>query len=150
MNELVVMCGIPRSGKSTWVNENLKGYHIVCADDIRLALGVQFDFRLENFVWGVHDTAVRAALVRERDVVIDATNTTITTIKRYAAMAEEYSINFRVVHVNTPLTVCFARNKPEIPGSVPNKVIDRMARQLDDMMLSGALKGLKVDTVMGS
>lgn len=129
---MIVMCGLPRSGKSTYVDGHFSNFQIVCADDIRLALGTQFDEKLENFVWGVHNTMIRAHLERGYNVVIDSTNTTIQTIGRYAKLAREYEYRFIVVVMRTGKETCLARNIGY--GSVPDDVIERMNQQLARMI----------------
>lgn len=131
---LIVTVGLPRSGKSTGVDEFINrqlmkhNYQVICADDIRLALGVQFFQPLENFVWGVHDTMVRAALIRNFNVIIDGTNTTPVSLKKYADMAEKYNFRFGILFFDTPIDICIERNHGE--GAVPENVIHRMNDQL--------------------
>jgi len=47
---LVVMVGIPKSGKSTYINKHYAHYQLLCADDIRLAFGSAFNRNTESFV----------------------------------------------------------------------------------------------------
>lgn len=129
---MIVMCGLPRSGKSTYVDGHFSNFQIVCADDIRLALGTQFDEKLENFVWGVHNTMIRAHLERGYNVVIDSTNTTIHTIERYSNLAREYDYRFIIDVIVTPIEECLKRNVGH--GAVPENVIVRMQKQLWDLM----------------
>ena len=50
---LTMMCGLPRSGKSTWIKKNKEDDVIVSPDQIRLKVfGVQFYSEVEQFVWG--------------------------------------------------------------------------------------------------
>ena len=138
--ELIVMVGLPRSGKSTWVDtwtrnwREHKTYQIICADDIRLGLGTQFDRRLENFVWGVHDSMVLASLERGLNVIIDGCNTTTVSIKKYQDMAGKYDYDFSITYVDTSLATCIERNVGV--GSVPVEVLKRMHIQLEKLLYS--------------
>lgn len=73
---LVLMVGLPRSGKSTWAMK--QGAPVVNPDSIRLALhGQPFIGLAEPFVWAIAKVMVRALFLCGHDVVIlDATNTT--------------------------------------------------------------------------
>lgn len=131
--ELVAMVGLPRSGKSTYVDDMLSNFDIICADDIRLAMGTQFEPKLEPFVWAIHDTMLRAMMIRKRNIVLDETNTSIKRIDKYYSFCKEYKYNLKLLYINTPINVCLTRNIGE--GSVPEEVIYRMDEQLQELML---------------
>ena len=83
---LLLMCGIPRSGKSTRANEISKrfGAPIVCPDDFRLEMyGHEFFAKGERHVWASVHAAARALSRRHKLVIIDATNTTIKRRKEW-------------------------------------------------------------------
>lgn len=77
---LVLMVGLPRSGKSTEARKisATNGWPIVNPDSIRLAMhGRQFVPEAEPFVWAVAKTMVRSLFLAGHDrVILDATNTT--------------------------------------------------------------------------
>lgn len=124
MKKMIIMCGIPRSGKSTYADKYYSDYNIVCADDIRLALGTQFDRRLEKIVWSIHDAQLGALLIRGRNVVIDATNITSKLIYSYYMQANHNDYSVEIIMMNTPKSVCLERNTGD--GSVPDSVINTM------------------------
>lgn len=126
--EFVVMIGLPKSGKSTWVDANLPEHQLICADDIRLGMGVQYLQEIEGLVWAYHDIMIKAHMNRCRSIVIDATNTTDRTIKKYKRIADEDGYKFRMIHLPTPVSVCLERNVGE--SAVPQEVIIRMSKQL--------------------
>lgn len=124
MSHLLMMVGLPRSGKSTFARalSREKGYPIVCPDAIRLALhGKKFEFLAEPFVWAIAKVMLRALFIAGHEVVIlDATNAT------RARRKEWYSRDWSVTHmlVDTPKEVCITRagdDRYMIP------VIERMA-----------------------
>ena len=47
---IIFMIGLPRCGKSTYIMNVMSDTQIVCKDDIRLALGTQFNTKLETIV----------------------------------------------------------------------------------------------------
>ena len=131
MSELIVMIGLPRAGKSTYV-DHLNNYDIICADDIRLAFGVQFDPKIEPFVWAIHDTILRAKMLRKRNIVLDETNTVLDRINRSKTLVKEYDYDLKLVYIATPLETCLQRNVGK--GSVPKEVIYRMNEQLQELL----------------
>ena len=76
MKKLIMTIGLPRSGKSTWANE--QSLPVVNPDSIRLALhGQPFIGIAEPFVWAIAKVMVRALFLSGHEIVIlDATNTT--------------------------------------------------------------------------
>ena len=74
MSSLVIMVGLPCSGKTTIVNKEYlpKGYAIVSPDQIRISLhGRRFVATAESFVWGIVYVMVDSLLARGNNVVID-------------------------------------------------------------------------------
>jgi len=139
---MTVMMGAPKSGKSTYVDNKFKGWQIICADDIRLGFGFQFNSKFENFVWAVHDAMLRAVLERNLNVVIDSTNTTENKIKQYKTIADIYDYRFVIVLMRTSKEKCLKRNVGK--GSVPIEVIEKMHSQMSEMLTSEFLKKYEV------
>lgn len=131
MRNLVIMIGIPGSGKSTYIDENLDEYQIVCRDDIRLSLGTIFEPLLEKFVYAIADTMVRANMIRQRNIVIDETNTNIKTIENYLLLARTFDYTTTAILFKTPLEICKQRRDFSL---VPEAVIDRMYLQLNKLL----------------
>ncbi len=127
MKEFVLMVGLPRSGKSTYVDKNLSSYQLVCPDDIRKGLGVKHDRRIEPFVWAVVETQIRALMERGRSVVLDATNTLEHVRKRWIELAKSYGYIVKLIWIDTPLSVCLERAQRE---NFPEHVLLRMYEQL--------------------
>ena len=67
--KLIMTCGFPRSGKSTWARS--QDYPIVCPDAIRLAkTGQRWWGPIEHEVWATARTMVRALFLAGHDIVI--------------------------------------------------------------------------------
>jgi len=126
--KMVIMCGLPKSGKSTIVDRELREYQVICGDDIRLALGVEFDPRLEEFVWGTFNTMVRASLIRGLDVVLDGTHTTRFRRERVINLGKEYGADITIIHVKTPYETCIKR---AIESDFPLAVMERLRANLE-------------------
>ncbi len=76
MKTLLMLVGLPRSGKTTWAKA--KGLPIVCPDAIRLALhGQPYVQEAEPHVWAIARTMVQALfLAGHHYVTLDACNNT--------------------------------------------------------------------------
>lgn len=102
---LIVMVGLPRSGKSTWAME--RPYPIVNPDSIRLALhGQPFYGPAEPLVWAHARLMVRSLfLAGHQRVVLDATNT--TRKRRDEWQSKEWAAFFKPIHMD--IETCLER-----------------------------------------
>lgn len=135
---LAIMCGLPRSGKSTYARELQEaGWVRVCPDDIRRALHGRGHYRpAEPLVWANTQLSVRALLLGEHAVVVDATNTTKERRAPWLAIAREMEVPLVAFVLETPVEVCHERNRAS-DEPVPPEVIDRMAERWEPVTEEG-------------
>lgn len=138
-----LMVGIPGSGKSTWVKQNLPGdVEIISRDILRAKLGYTkdaddkavLDRKAEETVTKCQQELIRKCGLEGRDIVIDDMNTG----KYRKGMIQTLRDNgFRVVGVkmNTSLETCIARRKgqisPEVMRNINKKVIALSPEEVD-------------------
>ena len=128
---LIVLMGLPRSGKSTWARANSRKLNapIVNPDAIRLAMyGTAYIRSMEPYVWAVAKTMVDALFrAGQWAVIVDATNATRAARDKWRDMG--WDVEFHYIAEYT--SVCINRAKE--PGAnhelVP--VIERMAAQFE-------------------
>lgn len=133
MTHLAIMCGLPRSGKSTYAARlrEGQGWTVICPDEVRYALhGRPYFQEAEPFVWAMCETMARALLRNNHKVLIDATNTTKKRRAPWLRIAREFDINPLAFVMLTSPEECHRRNKDNLP-SLPNDVIERMADQFE-------------------
>jgi predicted kinase len=78
MNKITLMCGVARSGKTTWVNNNKKDTDIIIsADEIRkIVYGQRFWQDGESIMWSIRTMMLEYLMKQGKDIIIDETNTT--------------------------------------------------------------------------
>lgn len=136
--KLVVLVGLPRSGKTTVVKSFYKGngYAVVCPDLVRRAIhGERFNERAEPFVWATVYAMVDALLLAECLVVVDATN--ITEKRRAPWRVRGAVFDF----IDTPAEECIRRAR-EAGDEEIVPAIERQARELEPL-LAGDVQGCR-------
>lgn len=100
---LIVMVGLPGSGKSTYAESNFR--HIVSPDRIRMdEFGVEFDPEIEPEVWDLAFARVRERLARRDVVCFDATS---VSRRRRAALLDLAAV------AGAPAVAVWVRTAPE-------------------------------------
>jgi predicted kinase len=112
MPKLIMMVGLPRSGKSTKALE--LGHPIVNPDSIRLAIhGQPFIGSAEPLVWAIAKYMVKALfLAGHQCVVLDATNT--TRKRREEWKSRDWVRRYSVVLCD--VDVCIDRAEEQYPN----------------------------------
>ena len=126
MSELILMVGLPRSGKTTLARKMTLELNapLVNPDSIRLAIhGQRFVASAEPYVWAVAKTMVTALFGAGHDrVIVDATHG--TRRRREFWLSDSWRRVFRVV--DTPKETCLERNSGDAAMA---GVIERMHQQ---------------------
>lgn len=122
MSRILVLSGLPGSGKSTWAREHLRGCRgragIVSRDAVRehvLGLSMEpgdqvLDRAGEAVVTAVAEAMARALLAAGCDVVADATHLDPAHIDRWRQVAAEYGTVVEVIDLGVPLEECIRRD----------------------------------------
>lgn len=131
---LIIMCGLPASGKNTWISDFIKkssvDFTVVELDEIRSEIfGHQFHRSAEHFVIGTAKSFARLLLKQGKNVIINSTGLTEFIRNEWINMGEEYNCDIKIIWVKTSLKECLKRNKQRSKNKVvPNDVIVSMSR----------------------
>lgn len=143
MRKLVILRGIPGSGKSTWVKENQLEAYTLSSDHIRTlyqapSLNRSGDLVLIDYenkkVWDTLTQMLEARMEHGEFVIVDATHTTMKEIMKYKLLAKKYCYRMYCVDFSdVPLQVAKKQNALRNSLSrVPESVIDRMSKRLQE------------------
>lgn len=117
MQKLILLVGIPGSGKSTWANSYVADSNHGCIrvnkDDLRAMLngGVLYDWRNEVLIDRMQYNIVHEARLGGWNIIID----NIHLSKKHRIKWEDYckheGMDFEVKIFDTPLDVCIERDR---------------------------------------
>ena len=127
---LVLLQGLPGSGKSTFIKKwNLEEYTL-CKDEFRIKAGCIKNGEISQDSNGIVKRIVYM-LLEERlkngcFTIIDETNAFGTTIDKYKEYAEKYDFDVIVIRFNTSREECKRRQINRGYRAVSDELIDKM------------------------
>jgi predicted kinase len=131
-NILIMMMGLPRSGKSTWARE--QGYPIVDCDAIRLAkTGQRWWGPIEHEIWPFAKTMIRSLFLAGHKIVILDSTSLIRNQRDRFINADDIQWDRYVKIINTHVDICKQRALNTYPDLVP--VIDWFDAHKEDLHL---------------
>lgn len=124
--EMVMMAGLPGSGKTTWIKKNLPDHAIVSLDEIRNELGVESGENQSRVIAQAREEA-KVYLRRHQPFVFDATNLVSDLRQFWLQLAASYKAKVSIVYLEVPFGELMKRNK-ERPANqrVPESAIQKM------------------------
>ena len=113
MRKILILKGIPASGKSTYAKQFVKdneGWVRVCKDDIRLLYGLPFSWRFEKLVRIAEVNLVHQALNQDYNVVVDSTNLKPRDLTKWNTIATEVNAEIEVKFFEVSLEEAIKRD----------------------------------------
>lgn len=134
---LIVMCGLPGSGKSTWVKNYIDGRDlleseqkiiVLSRDSIRDELfGSRDNMEHEKEVSELFEKRLKDALLERASIIIDNTNIKFKTRERYRKLADDYGYKYHIKYRERPLAELYDAR----PGEKWKSVIHRMLMEFE-------------------
>ena len=132
MATLIIMMGVPGSGKSTWTAALAEQYDatIVSRDDIRFSIVAENEeyFSKENEVFKTFTNTISWLLSQEVNVIADATHLNYGSRTKLLNALQTKPTFTIVAHKDEKLEICLQRNENRMGtrAYVPESVIRRM------------------------
>jgi predicted kinase len=142
-SRVIILSGLPGSGKDHWARTNHPDLPTVSLDRIRGEMGV----RATDDQGRVRQAAceeARSHLRVGRDFVWNATCLTRRTREKIVGLSRDYDAHVTVVSLDVPLRVALQRNGGR-PEPVPEQVITRLAERREPALPNEAHRVLSVN-----
>lgn len=126
--EVLILKGLPGSGKTTFSNELQKNnpgkYKRVSKDELRAMMDLgKFSKKKEKFVNQIRDAVIGCGIADGFSVIVDDTNMNPVHEKNIRELVQSYNsfvtddTTVRVIEFNTPIEECINR-KPHLEGTI--------------------------------
>jgi predicted kinase len=123
---LILTCGMAGSGKSTWIKDNLNGYHLIELDAIREQVSKQRSSQNKNDeVLRIAHEELKQALRDKKNILWDATNYRSDFRKRIIDLGVAYGAFTEIICFQKPLDRLSLDNKNR-EHRVPDEDFQRM------------------------
>lgn len=126
--EVILLCGLPGTGKDTWIKENYGDYPVVSLDDIRREFGISPVGNQQEVV-RIAKTRAKQYLGNNQSFVWNATSVTADIRSKLINLFVRYHAYVKIVFLETEWEENLRRNAGRT-DSVPKPVIERMLTKL--------------------
>lgn len=127
--EVIVLVGLPLSGKDTYIKENLSQMNIISLDDIREEFKVSPRADSSKIAMIAKERAKEYLRVKQ-PFVWNATNIIYDTRKKLCDLFSAYGAKVKFIYIEAPYKELISRNRIR-SRSVPVKVLNNMIHKLE-------------------
>lgn len=126
--EVVMLCGLPGTGKDYWISKHCKDMPVVSLDDIRRSHKLSPEGS-QGYVASLGKEEAKTYLRKHQSFVWNATNLTVDIRRQLIDLFESYGASVRLVYLETDRLTQWRRNKDR-EDKVPETIIDSMLSKL--------------------
>jgi predicted kinase len=130
--KLEILCGNCASGKSTYCDFARDSHDepvVLSSDEARFLIsGDENNQECSAGAFQFLELALEMLLRQNKNVILDATNTTRKSRKQWVKLGRKYGARIKMTVFDIPVSLCKQRNAART-RKVPEAVIDRMAAQ---------------------
>lgn len=126
--EATLVCGLPGTGKDTWIGKNLSDLPVVSLDQLREKLGVDPRDNQGTIIQAGLEEA-RKHLRASENFVWNAVNVTKLNREKITRLLRDYNARIRIVYLEVEPSRLLRQNN-ERKATVPVDVINHLARKL--------------------
>ena len=127
--KVILLSGLPGTGKDTWIRENYPNLPVISLDEIRKELGISPTDNQGRVISEGHERA-RALLRQKTPFIWNATNISSQIRSTQIALFEQYGASVTTVFLETEWEEGLRRNS-ERRAAVPPAVIERLLSKLE-------------------
>lgn len=132
MPKMIMLIGLPASGKTTYLEDHPEDAVRLSLDDFRkLMTGKDFHKPFEPQAIGWVESTGRYLMSQGYSVIIDATSLRAGLRAKWIGMARECGHETKAIWLDTPYVTCIERNEAR-DRKVPEDVIIRMASSFEE------------------
>lgn len=126
--EVILLCGLPGTGKDTWIKENYADYPVVSLDDIRNECDIS-SLGNQQEVVRIAKSRAKQYLREKQSFVWNATSITADIRSQLINLFVRYHAYVKIVFLETEWEENRRRNSERL-DKVPESVIERMLKKL--------------------
>lgn len=126
--EVLMLCGLPGTGKDYWISKHCKDMPVVSLDDIRRRHKLSPEGS-QGYVASLGKEEAKIYLRKHQPFVWNATNLTVDIRRQLIELFESYGASVRVVYLEAALKTQLRRNAGR-EDRVPETIIDSMLSKL--------------------
>ena len=126
--EIILICGLPGTGKDTYIKNNFSSHQVISLDDIRKKYKIK-PTQNQGEVYNIAKEMAKEFLRKKIPFVWNATNITDFTRSKQIALFHEYNAKVKVIFLETSWEENKKRNQNR-KNEVSQKVIEEMLKKL--------------------
>lgn len=121
--EVILLVGLPGSGKNTWVKKGKVNYEEICLDDIRESLRISPKGNQGKVIQAAK-TLAKTFLRKKQSFIWNATNLQKSRREKLINLFSTYHASVRIVYIESNYSTLLKRNKSR-EHPIPTKILER-------------------------